>query len=659
MTQNEKLAATGAAAARLWAARRAFIAVAFPGLLFALMIFLFTSAGHTLNTTTFVKPAMKTRNLWQVAEAPSEKLRVIVYDDSSAEALNGAPSIDEWLTIANHLAAMGYKKIIFPEVFELPPEAPTVTLDARLALIAGSAVHSRQFKAKKSTPTGLLEVASEAYSPAMRHALPAGDILHAKQLSSVISRTGAVNLSGDYEIRTGYRVGATHYIPHVAFHAAPDLRISGDRLTSQSGILPLALDGSMYIEVHDPAKIGKISIPVRSFYNKNQPGIRDQLGNPVRAALQGGEVALFVADGNTGSAAFIDSYVGLIPTYYANASLISSVMQERFLRNLMGQNTVVLVISALIFVGGLFIAPLHGVIAIVGLWVTSFAVSAVLFHSFALVTPMAQLTIIYVIMLLATQVQYSFQSWQEDLKRQRDLELGKVVQSLTLPPKMEGRMHKWEFAVAYEPHGPMSGDWVQVYKNRDDSHDICGIVAIGDVVGKGPAAALNTASIAAIWSHYRTQWDEGHFDIWNFLNTLNKNIHSTFSGNQMTSVAVAVLHKDKVQLINCGSPSWIHISPEIRVETVRTTPSNPLGMADIDFTFHVKELQLDAGSILLAHTDGVMEGGLARKTFAKNVIAAGLPEDDAFTYLKREARLAGAGTVLPDDFTMLYLKRTA
>jgi hypothetical protein len=642
-----------------WTARRAFIAVALPGLTLALLLFLSTSVGQTLNTAVFVKPTMKLRSLWRLEEGPAKNLRIVVYDDSSAEALSRPPTINDWIGVANHLAALGYKKVIFPEIFELPAEAGSTPLSTDIELIAGSAVHSRHFKTNATTPPGLIDISQSGDSEVVRATPAAGDILHAEQLSDIIGHSGGVNLSGDYEVRAGYRVSTDRFIPHVAFFAAPELRASGDHLTSRAGVLPVKLNGSMFIEMLDPAQVARISVPVRSFYSKTQPGLRQQLPSAVREALAGGDIALLVADGNTGSAAFIDSFAGLVPTYYANASLISAVMHERFLRALPGQGVVILLLSLMLVIAGLILKPLRCISIICAAWLATLTVSALLFHFSAQVAPVAQLSVIFLVLLLAEKVQHSFHSWQDDMRRQRDLELGKVVQSLTLPSRMKGQMDGWEFAVAYEPYGPMSGDWVQIYENRNPDHEICGIVAIGDVVGKGPAAALNTASIAALWSHFRNEWDEGHFDILNFLNTLNKNIHSTFGGNQTTSVAVAILHKDKVQLINCGSPTWIHISPETKVESVRIPPSNPLGLADGDFTFQLKELELKPGSILLAHTDGVMEGGLARKNFARNVIAAGLPEDNAFAYLQREARIAGADTVLPDDFTMLYLKRCA
>lgn len=190
----------------LWSARRAFIAVAFPALSLALLLFFTTSVGQIFNTAVFVKPVMKLRNLWHMAEDPADRLRIVVYDDSSAEALSRPPTIDDWIAVANHLAALSFRKVIFPEIFELPTETRTAALSTDIELIAGSAVHSRHFKTKSTMPPGLLDISQSGDSDVIRTIPLAGDILHAERLADVISHSGGVNLSGDYEIRAGYNV---------------------------------------------------------------------------------------------------------------------------------------------------------------------------------------------------------------------------------------------------------------------------------------------------------------------------------------------------------------------------------------------------------------------------------------------------------------------
>lgn len=636
--------------------KKIFLGLAVPGTLLTLILFSMTSIGHSLNVSLFIKPLFKARNAWAISTPASENLRVIVYDDSSAETLKKRPGINDWIKIANHLADLGYKKIIFPEVYELPDETTLETLNPSIEFIAGGAVHTKKFRSDPLPPTGLMDLPAEHIVNTLAIA---GDILHAGNITKFNAKTGAVNLSSDYLAKSGFVTSNRKFIPHISLLAAPNLRISGTALTSDDGILPVDLAGSIYIEHLEPAAIVKMSVPVRSFFSKSEAGVRTLLPVNLKTALKGGTTALFVTDGNTGSAAFIDSQNGLVPTYFALASMVSNVMQQRLLIDCSNPEKFIFGAGLLLLLTAFLLPGVRCNVPAGSLLTLMIFTAILVFHFHAVVLPLVQITVLFLIAALANQAQHSVSLWRVELQKQKDLELGKEVQCLTLPAKMAGTMGSWEFEICYEPYGPMSGDWVQVYQNPDLNHEISGIIAIGDVVGKGPAAALNTASIAAIWSHFSCQWDNGVFDILNFLSSLNRNIHRTYAGSQMSSISVAVLMKDKVQLISCGSPTWLHITPESKVESVRAQPSNPLGLDRADFTVHVKDMHLDLGSMLLAHTDGVMDGGTARRNFTRNIKAAGLPENNVFSYLKREAVLAGAESVLPDDLTMLYLRRCA
>ena len=634
----------------------AFISACGPSLLVFLTVFLNTNVGQILNVSVFLKPAMSLQDKSGFSKPINNDLRIIVFDDSSAESLQNRPSLDEWIAIANHLAELGYTKIIFPEFYEIENFSHVTGISPSIELVTGGVVHSKKYKSGQTLPVGMLPLDPSYDSSDMT---TAADISFANEFLGTPFRIGAVNLIGDSQGKVGYKVGADKFMPHISFFADKNLQISGPNLKTTSSGISARLDDSFYIEHLSPNEIGRASLPVRSFFSKDLGTVRPALSEKLKLALSGGKTALFVIDGNTGSAAFIDSHYGLVPTYYAVASMISSVLNGRLLQDIRRGNLFICFAAIVFFALGL-IVPAKRLIKITSTaLIGSIVVAVASYYYLATVIPITQLCTLLVLVLFAAQIQNSFHVWHDDLQRQRDLELGKVVQSLTLPPVMAGKIGNWDYEIAYEPFGPMSGDWVQIYRNPDLDHEISGLVAIGDVVGKGPAAALNTASIASLWSHFSAQWDNGKFDIENFLSTLNQNIFRTFSGNQMSSISVALLLKDGIKLINCGSPSWLHITPEITVDTVKTQITNPLGFDEVNFHARAKELKVGPGSIILAHTDGVMDGSAARRIFARNIQAAGLPETDTFSYLKREAVLAGATTVLPDDFTLLFLKKSA
>ena len=584
-----------------------------------------------------------------------QKLRVIVFDDSSFESLKSRLGITDWIKIANHLAKLGYTKVIFPDFYKLDDFSHEVDLSPNIQLVTGAVVHSKKYKADLTLPTDMLPLDSKTPTSDL---VSAADVSFAKEFRGTSVRTGAVNLISDYQGRVGYKIGHDHFMPHISFYADNETVINESFLETKRSGLAAKLTDSFYIEHASPKEIVRVSLPVRSFFRKTRLGLDLHSRKKLQSALAGGKTALFVMDGNTGSADFVDSHYGLIPTYYAVTSMVSNVMNGRLLRDTSNGNALICCTTILFFGLGLIITAKKLIKITLAAALASVLIAVVYYQHLALVLPITQLCTLFSLVLIAAQIQNSFHVWHQDLQRQRNLELGKVVQSLTLPPMMAGKIGNWDFEIAYEPFGPMSGDWLQIYRNPNPDHEISGIVAIGDVVGKGPAAALNTASIASMWSHFTAKWDAGKFDMDYFLSTLNQNIFRTFSGNQMSSISIALLLKDGIKLINCGSPSWVHITPDIDVDSVKTQISNPLGFEEKNFQTDTKDLKVLPGSIILAHTDGVMDGSQARRNFARNIKAAGLPESDTFSYLKREAVLAGANTVLPDDFTLLFLKKS-
>lgn len=99
-------------------------------------------------------------------------------------------------------------------------------------------------------------------------------------------------------------------------------------------------------------------------------------------------------------------------------------------------------------------------------------------------------------------VRNSFESARDKLMLSRDLELGRAVQALLLPEHMEGETATgWKYRVSFKPYGAMSGDWVKVYHTPSDAPKAFSVIAMGDVVGKVPGAALVTAADGAGREH--------------------------------------------------------------------------------------------------------------------------------------------------------------
>jgi hypothetical protein len=234
----------------------------------------------------------------------------------------------------------------------------------------------------------------------------------------------------------------------------------------------------------------------------------------------------------------------------------------------------------------------------------------------------------------------------------REIELGSAVQTLLLPRVRQVRLGGWEMAVIFRPHGKMSGDWFQFAATPGG-----GVAMIGDVVGKGPSAALNTAAIAAIWKHHLTAEAADGVDTSAFGLALNRAIFDVFDGSQFTTLSMARLGEQAAELVACGAPSWLLVRGG-GVERVRTARCNPLGMQRGLSALPLTRCTVEAGDVLIAFTDGVADGtGLARRFQAA---AARIERWDG----DMEALVAAIGALdfrngreLPDDYTMLVLRK--
>jgi hypothetical protein len=76
------------------------------------------------------------------------------------------------------------------------------------------------------------------------------------------------------------------------------------------------------------------------------------------------------------------------------------------------------------------------------------------------------------------------------------LELARSVQQMLMPRALESRVGDFEYKVFFDPAEKMSGDWFNIWTDDDGELRLF----IGDVVGKGPSAALAVSVVASVFS---------------------------------------------------------------------------------------------------------------------------------------------------------------
>jgi sigma-B regulation protein RsbU (phosphoserine phosphatase) len=221
------------------------------------------------------------------------------------------------------------------------------------------------------------------------------------------------------------------------------------------------------------------------------------------------------------------------------------------------------------------------------------------------------------------------------------------------PPRLPG----WQVAGLSRPHGEVGGDYFDFVPRSDPARRL---LALGDVAGKGPGAALLAASLhAAVRAQARVCG--GLAEV---LAEVNRYLCESTPANKFATLFAAEVEADsgRVRFANAGHPPPLVARRDGRVESL--APGGlPLGIRP-EARYAEQALDLAPGDTLVIYSDGASERlaesgeefGLARLS---EVVAAGrgLP---AATLLDRIGfalrRFAGAAPP-DDDLTLVVARR--
>jgi hypothetical protein len=177
------------------------------------------------------------------------------------------------------------------------------------------------------------------------------------------------------------------------------------------------------------------------------------------------------------------------------------------------------------------------------------------------------------------------------------LELGKSVQEILFPAETKGQIGPNNYRYHHEASEFMSGDWVYVWKTKDQVH-----LLMGDVVGKGPSAAIAVAAILCILDEAQA----ANSPIKDTLAEIDLRLNRLFKGYMTTTLSAITLRTDRtVTCWGCGSPDLIHLSGH--QAALIPMPGNALGGGSKHSPCQI-ELSLKKGDALILHTDGVADG---------------------------------------------------
>ena len=224
------------------------------------------------------------------------------------------------------------------------------------------------------------------------------------------------------------------------------------------------------------------------------------------------------------------------------------------------------------------------------------------------------------------------------------LALGRSVQDLLLPKSLDGEFNYAKYRCFYEPAQKMSGDWLNIWKTENGE---CRLF-LGDVVGKGPQAALAVAAIAATLSECR----DSQLTMAETCLRINRRLLELFHGSVSTTLtAVTIDSSMEAELYTCGALGWIFYG-EGGWDYLPVRGSS-LGV-ESEIKINTKKLSLKPGNTLVAFTDGCLEGSRELKMLFKQLKLKGV-DPTSHDAIHQEIIAVGASSVVEDDKTMIII----
>lgn len=240
-------------------------------------------------------------------------------------------------------------------------------------------------------------------------------------------------------------------------------------------------------------------------------------------------------------------------------------------------------------------------------------------------------------------------------RMERELELATEIQQRFQPseaPKMEGYQLQGISFSCYE----IGGDYYDFIKMHDGKM----LIALGDVSGKGTAAALLMSSVhAAIHAQVAAK-----SPLHEMISSVNLYLAENTPANRFVTLFVAVLDPltGKMDYINAGhNPPLVgRVNGDIEQLSSGGLPLGLLPMAD----YEVGETHLDKGEALVIYSDGVSEANNIREEeFGMerliDVVKRNLQGSAAGIRDKVESALSAFTQTAPanDDITLVIVKK--
>jgi phosphoserine phosphatase RsbU/P len=238
---------------------------------------------------------------------------------------------------------------------------------------------------------------------------------------------------------------------------------------------------------------------------------------------------------------------------------------------------------------------------------------------------------------------------------EQDLDLASRIQRELLP-KTDPRLDGWEIAYHYQPAGPVSGDYCDLIRGREGEL----YFAVGDVAGKGVAAAMLMSHLSAM---LRTLISVG-LPLATLMERASRVFcESTLPSHYATLVCGCASPSGEVEICNAGHPPPL-VLRDNGITAIDAT-GLPIGMFSSE-QFAAHAFRLEPGESVLLYSDGLIEAqgatgleyGVERLSALATSAARELPSELVGVCVRDVTDFRGTRP-LADDLTVMAIKRAA
>jgi sigma-B regulation protein RsbU (phosphoserine phosphatase) len=238
----------------------------------------------------------------------------------------------------------------------------------------------------------------------------------------------------------------------------------------------------------------------------------------------------------------------------------------------------------------------------------------------------------------------------------RELQIATEVQNRLFPqslPQVEGV----DFSAYCRPARFVGGDYYDFVSLSPQR----AAISLGDVSGKGVAAAVLMASVHA---SLRTQLLQAPESLASMIDGFNKVVHSISSADRYTTLFCALVEKDRLVYVNAGNtpPMLVRFSEKpLRIERLNAG-GMPVGLLSIA-RYEEAATDLRSGDLLVSFSDGIGEATNAQgEIWEESVIerlllnCAGKPAQEVVDLLVNAADEFTGEAEQADDMTVIVAR---